>query len=104
VPPRSRRPLGTDPDAIAFNLYRSTAGALPEKRNAEPLRDATSFLDTGVNSKEAVSYFLRPVRDGREQEAGAPVSVPAEAPARPYLSIPLQTLPDHTPNDASVGS
>ena len=40
---------------------------------------------------------------GREGEAGAPFRLPANAPARPYISIPLQTLPGHTPNDASVG-
>ena len=43
------------------------------------------------------------MRDGREGEASAPFRLPADAPARPYISIPLQTLPGHTPNDASVG-
>ncbi len=40
------------------------------------------------------------------KEAGTPQPrFPASRPRRPrpYLSIPLQTLPGHTPNDASVG-
>jgi rhamnogalacturonan endolyase len=97
------RLLGTDPDEIAFNVYRSTGGASPMKLNSEPLRGATHFVDIGANGKEALSYFVRPVRDGLEGEAGAPFRLPANAPARPFISIPLQTLPGHTPNDASVG-
>jgi rhamnogalacturonan endolyase len=97
------RLLGTDPVDIAFNVYRSTGGAGPLKLNPEPLRNATHFVDIGANGKEALAYFVRPVQDGREGQAGAPFRLRADAPARPYLSIPLQTLPGHTPNDASVG-
>jgi rhamnogalacturonan endolyase len=97
------RLLGTDPEDIGFNVYRSTSGRAPVKLNPEPLRNATSFVDSGANSKEALSYFVRPVQDGREWEASEPFRVPADAPARPYISVPLQTLPGHTPNDASVG-
>src|SRR5439155_16195421 len=43
------------------------------------------------------------VLGGKEQGASAPFQLPANAPARPYLAVPLQTLPGHTPNDASVG-
>jgi rhamnogalacturonan endolyase len=97
------RLLGTDPDDIAFNLYRSTGGAAPAKLNPELIRDATNYVDRGANPKEDLSYLVRAVRDGRESVPGAPSRLPADAPARPYLSIPLQTLPGHTPNDASVG-
>jgi rhamnogalacturonan endolyase len=97
------RLLGTDPDDVAFNVYRSSGGASPVKLNPEPLRYATHFVDIGANGKEALSYIVRTVHGGREGEAGAPFRLPANAPARPYLSIPLQTLPGHTPNDASVG-
>lgn len=97
------RLLGTDPDDIAFNLYRSTPGVDPVKLNSEPIRGATNFVDAVANRKAALSYSVRPVRGGRETEEGALFTVPSGAPARPYLSIPLQTLPGHTPNDASVG-
>ncbi len=97
------RLLGTDADGIAFNLYRSTASGSPVKVNPEPLNDATHLVDSGATSKEALSYFVKAVRDGRESEPSASFNLPANAPIRPYLSIPLQTLPGHTPNDASVG-
>lgn len=97
------RLLATDPDEIAFNVYRSATGAAPRKLNAEPLRGATNFVDKSGSTKDAPSYTVRPVRDGRELGPSAPFTLPAGAPARPYLSIPLQTLPGHTPNDASVG-
>ena len=97
------RLLGTDPDDVAFNAYRSTGGTAPVKLNPEPIRNATHLVDLGAHSKEALSYFVRPVRDGREGDASAPFRLAVNAPARPYISIPLKTLPDHTPNDASVG-
>jgi rhamnogalacturonan endolyase len=97
------RLLGTDPDEIGFDLYRSTGDRAPVKLNPEPIRNAPNFVDSGANSKEALSYFVRPVQEGREWEASEPFRLPADAPARPYLSVPLQTLPGHTPNDASVG-
>ena len=97
------RLLGTDPDDIAFNVYRSTGGRAPAKLNPEPLKSATHFVDKGATLRQEFSYFVRPVRDGREGEPGAPFRLPALAPARPFISIPLETLPGHMPNDASVG-
>ena len=97
------RLLGTDPDDIAFNLYRSSGGGPHLKLNPEPIRNATSYVDGVAPSKEALCYHVRSVHDGREGAPGASFRLPANAPARPYLSVPLQTLPGHTPNDASVG-
>lgn len=99
----SWRLLGTDPEKIAFNVYRSTGGNAPQKLNAEPIGNATSFIDRDANSKAALAYFVCPVDGGREWAASAPFRISADAPARPFLSVPLQTLPGHTPNDASVG-
>jgi rhamnogalacturonan endolyase len=99
----SWRLLATDPERITFNLYRSTPGAPEEKRNVEPIANATHFVDSAIRSNPSVSYFVKPVIDGREQAASGSFSLPSDAPLRPYLSIPLQTLPDHSPNDASVG-
>jgi rhamnogalacturonan endolyase len=97
------RLLGTDPDDIAFNLYRSTAGGAPVKVNSQPIEGATSLVDKGVDPKQSLAYFVKPVQGGKEGEPGGSFRLLADAPARPYLSIPLQTLPGHSPNDASVG-
>jgi rhamnogalacturonan endolyase len=99
----SWRFLGTDPEAIAFNLYRSIDGAAPLKLNTEPIRGATNFVDADAQPDQALAYSVRPVLDGEENAASALFKLPAGAPPRPYLAIPLQTLPGHTPNDVSVG-
>ena len=97
------RLLGTDPDDVTFNLYRESAGGKAVKVNPGPIAGATCLVDSGADSKQARSYFVRPVQGGRELEPSAAFHLAADAPARPYLTIPLQTLPGHSPNDASVG-
>lgn len=97
------RMLGTDPDEIAFNLYRTTDSERLVKVNQEPIATSTNFVDRSVDLSRPNAYFVRPVLKGQEQEASRPFTLPAHAPARPYLAIPLQTPAGYTPNDASVG-
>ena len=85
------RMLGTDPDDIAFNLYRSTNGGEPVRLNDQPLRESTNFVDSGANLSQSNSYFVKPVLGGAEQEASVPFTLQANAPAKPYISVPLQT-------------
>ena len=73
------------------------------KLNDKPLTRATCFTDTTADLSKPTAYFVRPVVDGKEQEPNAPFRLPADPPVRGYLSIPLKTLPGHTPNDAAVG-
>jgi rhamnogalacturonan endolyase len=97
------RLLGTDPDDITFHLYRTTDGGQPVKLNQNPIAKATSFVDNSVDVSKANAYSVRPVLDGREQAASAAFTLKANAPAAPYLSVPLQTPAGYAPNDASVG-
>ena len=99
----SWRLLGTDPEAIAFNLYRKAGNLIPVRLNAKPLTDVTYFVDEKADLTRPVSYYVRPVINGRQREASKPFTLPANAPIRSYLSIPLQTPSGYTPNDASVG-
>src|SRR5207244_2412965 len=99
----SWRLLGTDPDDIAFNLYRTSGDGKPVKVNRQPISRSTNHVDTGVDLGKPNSWFVCPVLEGQEQKASAPFKLRANAPVRPYLSIPLKTLPGHTPNDAAVG-
>ncbi len=96
------RLLGTDLETIAFNLYRKT-GSQTIKLTQQPLRQSTNFVDTGASLDQANAYFIRPVLNGREQAASELVTLPANAPAQAYLTIPLQTPTGYTPNDASAG-
>jgi len=97
------RMLGTDPDSIAFNLYRSTAGGTAVRVNDKPLTGPTNFVDSKADLTQSNTYSVRPVVYGREQRAGNAFTLPADAPVRPYLSIPLRTPAGYSPNDASVG-
>lgn len=96
------RLLGTDADKIAFNLYRSTDGKTI-KLNDKPITATTSFVDAKADLTKSNSYFVRPLLNGREQEASKPFTLAANSAARQYLSIALQTPAGYTPNDASVG-
>lgn len=96
------RLLGTDADKIAFNLYRSTDGKTIEL-NDKPITATTSFVDAKADLTKSNSYFVRPLLNGREQEASKPFTLAANSAARQYLSIALQTPAGYTPNDASVG-
>jgi rhamnogalacturonan endolyase len=97
------RLLGTDPEDIVFNLYRSTAGGRAVKLNPEPITQSTNYVDTDVDLSRSNFYFVKPVLGSLEQQASAPCNLPANAPVQPYISIPLQTPEGCTPNDASVG-
>lgn len=97
------RLLGTDPDALAFNLYRSTAGGRAVKLNNKPLNGPTNFVDAQADTSKPHSYFVRAILKGREGEPSAAFTLPADAPARQYLSIPLQTPRGYAPGDASAG-
>jgi hypothetical protein len=102
----SWRVLGPDPEALAFNLYRSADGAVPEKLNPAPLTGATHFTDATFNPAATNTYSVRALLAGAEQPPSArsvAATIPANAPARPYFSIPLQTPVGYTPNDTSVG-
>ena len=83
------RLLGTEPDEIAFNLYRASGSAAAVKLNAQPLTQGTNFVDTGVDTAVANAYFVRPVLSGTELPESKRFTLPAGAPVRQYLSIPL---------------
>ncbi len=86
------RMLGTEPDDIAFNVYRSKT-----KVNSQPITDSTNLIDN--NGSAGATYTVRAVIKGREGKPSAPAKVWSQN----YISIPLQTPEGCRPNDASVG-
>jgi rhamnogalacturonan endolyase len=144
----SWRLLATDPEGVAFNLYRKSdpvpgrgnfaptppegaprtapqgrdggrgpgrgnfggrggggfgaAAGEPVKLNAEPLTGTTFLVDESANLAAKTSYFVRAVVNGAEQEPSAAFVIPAGAPPRPYLSVPLQRPEGSQPGDASA--
>jgi len=92
------RLFGTDPERIAFNLYRVTGGAQPTKANETPITGATNYVDSDADADQAVHYFIRPVLEGKELAPSAPVGVWDKN----YLEVPIQPIPEYRPGDASI--
>jgi rhamnogalacturonan endolyase len=97
------RLLATDRDNLAFNLYRSTGGKSAVKVNASPITATTNYIDQLRDSTAATSYYVKEVLNGREGTASGAYTLPVNSSGKPYLSVPLQTMPGYKPNDASVG-
>ncbi|HEX7318165.1 MAG TPA: HYR domain-containing protein [Pyrinomonadaceae bacterium] len=96
------RLLGTEyPSDIGFNLYRTAGGgALVQLNTGGPLMQTTDFTDMPGDFTQPLTYTVRAVVNGVEQAAGAgSFTLPAEAPVRQYLSVPLQIPPPHTTPD-----
>lgn len=98
----SWRLFGTEPDNIAFNLYRGST-----RVNPSPITNSTNYIDPqGTTSS---TYTVRAVLNGQEQAASETAAVWGQN----YLSVPIQqppggTTPDgvaytYSANDASVG-
>jgi rhamnogalacturonan endolyase len=98
----SWRLLASDPEGTAFNVYRQSGQQSPVKLNEQPLAGPTQFSDTGVKLDDPVAYFVRPVVEGKENEASRSFVLPKGAPARPYLSVPIQTPEGYHANDCSA--
>jgi rhamnogalacturonan endolyase len=97
----SWRLLGTEAPDTGFNLYRAIGNAAPTKLNAEVLTAGTNFQDSGVDLTQPVAYTVRAVVGGAEQPPSKPFTLPANAPARQYLSIPLKKIQGYSSNDIS---
>ncbi|MBN2182449.1 MAG: hypothetical protein JW715_11095, partial [Sedimentisphaerales bacterium] len=92
------RLFGTDPEKIAFNLYRITAGNQPVKVNEEPIDGATNYMDRGADPNKELQYFVRPVLNGKELTSSKPVGVWDDN----YLEIPIKPISGYRPGDASI--
>jgi rhamnogalacturonan endolyase len=91
------RLLGTDPDDIAFNVYRNST-----RVNSQPITESTNLVDDNpdpVGGATPIRIGVRAVINGSEGKPSAPASLWSQN----YLSIPLATPDGYTPNDASVG-
>jgi rhamnogalacturonan endolyase len=96
----SWRLLGTEPNDLAFNLYRTTDNKTV-KLNKQPLAAATSFIDESLDTNKVNTYTVKAIEKGKEQKADKGFTLNPNA--KSYLSIALQTPTGYTPNDASVG-
>jgi rhamnogalacturonan endolyase len=84
----SWRLLGTEPDDVAFNLYRVTENAEPVKLNMDALRDVTCFIDVDVSGDKTNAWFVRSLTKDAEEPESERFVLKGNAPAQPYLSVP----------------
>jgi rhamnogalacturonan endolyase len=96
------RVLGTDPDNLAFNLYRKSGNDQIVKLNEAPILGATNFIDEKANSHENNTWFVKTVQGGIESEAPGSFTIAAESPDKEYLSIPIKQKEGYIPNDVST--
>ena len=99
----SWRLLGTEPTDLAFNVYRQTGNQKAVKLNDAPLTGPTHFIDKTADLTQANSWYVTSVQRRRESAPSKAYSLPANAPVRQYVSIPLRTPEGYSPNDCSVG-
>ncbi|WP_317124808.1 rhamnogalacturonan lyase [Arachidicoccus soli] len=99
----SWRLFGTDPQNIAFNLYRKSGNKSPVKLNAKPILTSTNYVDSHVDSAVQNIYFVRAVLNGKEESNSTSYILKANTPVQQYLNVSLRTPPGYTPNDISVG-
>ncbi|MBN1361695.1 MAG: hypothetical protein JW993_13950 [Sedimentisphaerales bacterium] len=84
------RLLKSDPENIAFNVYRSTAGGEPVKLNAQPIMKTTDFIDDEAPLDNPSAWWIKPVVDGRETDASERAELAATALVQQYRSIQLK--------------
>jgi rhamnogalacturonan endolyase len=99
----SWRLLGTEPDEIAFNIYRQSGDAKPVRLNKTALKESINYEVGKIDFGKDNSFFVTAVLHGRELASSKAFTIKANAPVQQYLNIPLKTPEGYTPNDASVG-
>lgn len=99
----SWRLLGTEPDEIAFNLYRQSGNEKPVKLNKTPIIESTNFQDGKPDFSKDNAYFVKAVLKGKELEVRKSFTIKANSPVQQYINIPLKTPQGYSPNDCSVG-
>lgn len=86
----SWRLLGTEPEELAFNVYRTPDDGEPVRVNEAPLTGATNVVDSKADTSKALDYLVKPVLNGKELAPSKAV----RAWDKPYLEIPIQPIPD----------
>lgn len=99
----SWRLLATEPENVAFNVYRTTGKGRAVKLNRQPLTRGTNLTDTGADLTQNTAYTVKTVVNGRESGESKPFLIPTNTSVGQYLSIPLKTPAGYRPHDASAG-
>lgn len=96
----SWRMMGTEPQDVAFNVYRSVNGKT-KMLNKQPITNVTHFVDGDIDMTMQASYSVSTVKQGKEESRSKTFHL--REGNQPYFSIPLQTPAGYSVNDGSVG-
>ncbi|HEX9152606.1 MAG TPA: hypothetical protein VF842_11015, partial [Flavobacterium sp.] len=97
------RVLGTDPQDLAFNLYRKSGTKKAVRINTSLITGATNFIDSSANSQDENTWYVKSVLNGIEKETAGNFTIAPNSPDKQYLSIPIKEKKGYIANDVSVG-
>lgn len=80
------RLLPTDPDDVAFNIYRRTGSSPAVRLNGQPVYATTGFVDPNPSEGES-AYSVRSLVDGAEGSSSEVSSATPSPEGQPYISI-----------------
>lgn len=83
------RLLASDPDKVAFYVYRQAGNGALTKLNNSPITNSTNFVDADLPAGDNYAYVIRPVVDGKEGQASPPCPLKWREQPQPYESIKL---------------
>ena len=86
------RLLNTDPDTIAFNIYRQRGEDPASRLNDVPIAQTTDFVDNDPGSETQNTYWVRPVVNGVEGDESDCFSV-SPTDTRNYISFSRAETP-----------
>jgi rhamnogalacturonan endolyase len=81
------RLLSGDPANVAFNLYRESRPGKPVRISKKPVVSTTDFLDLIRDQAGILTYWVRPVINGKEGDSSEKVSVKLSPELKNYRSI-----------------
>ncbi len=88
------RLLDSNPEDVAFEVYRQEEGGQPVRLTDQPLRETTDFVDKTAPAGKPCVWSVVPLTAEGKQPAARSAAVDAGTPPQPYLSIKLDG--DHT--------
>jgi rhamnogalacturonan endolyase len=62
----SWRLLGTEPENLLFNIYRTSGSGNPVKINSKPISTGTNFIDTKADLTQITSYTVKAIINGKD--------------------------------------
>src|SRR5665647_1162482 len=70
---------GTEPDEVAFNIYRQTGNEKPVRLNENPIKESTNYVDGKIDFTLDNSWFVKAILKNIEQVASKSFTLKANS-------------------------